>query len=288
MDVDTTVTSLEAAVLAMAVPTGVGAPENPSVEAHFAALLDAVGPHLVLSVAPELVAPEPEPFCQRVMVPLVGAIRMLADRPGHQELLTSELRRVEIRSAATAADRSIAVADGHLQLVVRPDVGAAGTFTAQELIDALDDGLGLAVRADVAEREASEREFWQRLLREALGRDVPLLVDWDAFLTHAEHGHDRLVPYHVDEAGVRRLVYALKGWTDDDEEFRTLARARITGLEVTCAATPDDVGLTARGGVIVSACHPGPSLRGFPGIDALQQALWTLLPTLPAAPAKPA
>jgi hypothetical protein len=115
------------------------------------------------------------------------------------------------------------------------------------------------------------------MLRERFHRELPVEVDWETFLAHPELGRNRLYPLHVVRSGVMRLIYALTGWMDQDEDFRERAGDRIEGLLVTSAPDADPAAVELEGSVVVYRCHAAMDLSGFLTIDELQMRLGELI-----------
>jgi hypothetical protein len=244
-------------------------------------LVEVLGNKLRVTLDPMLLkGPEAiEGVSQRVLAPLYGAICVLMDQAGYAEVLRRLLLDVRIRHVESPEEKRCSYHEGLLIVSCCPGRGAAGCFTGGELENAIDDGLALRVRAEIKTIERENRTFWQRMLRERFDRDITLEVDWAAFLAHPAEGGNRLYPLNVRQAGVERLIYALTGWMDDDENFKARARERINRLIVTSAPDASSRELLAEGDAIVYRCSPGIRLQGYFTIDELQQHLYRLIGT---------
>ena len=275
-------------IVTVAAMTGIVADVAPQagediVRAHLSSLVEVLGEEFSVSTDQELMADDEavERLRQRVLTPLVGAVRTLLDRRGYAENIRHDLLRVKIRHVASPQERGCLYIGGHLVLSCCPERGAAGCLAGDDLVRAIDDALGLHVRAEIARLERENRASWQRMLRERFDRDVPVEVDWASFLAHPVCGGNRLYPLTVVESCVMRLIYALTGWMDGDAPFKAAARERVQLLRVTCAADVADRALLSDddSGTFTHRCLPDTSLHGCLTIDELQEGLHRLIPT---------
>jgi hypothetical protein len=266
--------------LAMRLLGAVEAIPGETVEAQIRALEELLPGDVAVSVHPSLVKRGPGAeahLVERVLAPLQGAFRILLDRPGHAKSLRSLLRELWILHAASLKDQGFSVQESALFIRCRPEDGPSAFPAGEELVRALDQALALHVRSEIAEISREQPPFWDRILRERFGQEVPVEVDWASFLTHPEEGGYRLYPLYVAEEGVLRLIYALNRWMDEDETFRAKARDTIRGLRITSAPDVGSRALSLEDGVLVSRCYPDMSLKGYLTMDELQMRLLDLL-----------
>jgi len=210
---------------------------------------------------------------QRGILPILGAIKLLLEKPEYAEDLTGALQRLRIARNAPAAAR---VEKLELILEANPVEGPSGWPNSEAIASALNNGLALQARQGIRERERDGREWWQTMLRERFDREVPLLVDWESFLNHPREGGNKFYPYYLEEAGIRPLLYALTGYMDEDPEFKTRVRKAIHEIKISASAEPTGAELTLARHLLHYRCYADMSRQGYLRTERLQERLYSL------------
>jgi len=210
---------------------------------------------------------------QRGILPVLGALKLLLEKPEYAEDLTGALQRLRILKNVVVQAR---VEKRELILDVNPIDGPTGWPNSKLIAAALNDGLGLQARLGIRERERESREWWQTMLRERFDREVPLLIDWESFLNHPKEGGNRFYPFYLEESGIRSLLYALTGYMDEDPDFKTRARKAIHEIKISAAAESDGAELTLSRQLLHYRCYADMSRQGYFRTERLQERLHSL------------
>lgn len=128
------------------------------------------------------------------------------------------------------------------------------------------------VNEEVADIERGSRAFWSRMLRERFGSEIPFEIDWDSFEADSKSNGWVFYPLNIQQAGVERLIYALTGLMDEDEEFCWSAIDAIDSIHITSAAAIDAVSVLLHQRRLTYRCYAGDWDGYFP-IEEIQRWL---------------
>lgn len=273
-----------AALVAMLQSGNVAAPNQDddltSLEARFEKLgeqlKDAYGAQLSFEFDPALCTTprEASELSQRGILPVLGAATLLKKKAGYEDHLH---RLKKLYFSKCGGDGACALQNGVLRIEVNPSLSPKGWPEAAELAQAIDDGLDLRARVEIDGQEKQQRPFWTQQLKNAFEQDIPLVVNWEAFLAHPTEGGNTFYPFYLQESGISRLLYALADYMDEDAAFKALAAIKIQRIRIASAAKMDDVRLELKDGELTYFCFANMRQQGYLGKARLQEKLYELV-----------
>ncbi len=188
------------------------------------------------------------------------------------------LEEVSCRLTGDVLDLAVCLFPGPGATAERP-----GFLYECEIAKVLRDDLGFETMPIVASHTDVAIPDIRARLREGLGAEVAVDVDWTGFLAHGDPVARKWAVDRLPQDGLEPLLYALTGLAETGEDFARLIRGRVRAIRVESVPAAARKCLLAQGNTLVLRIFLFEGWNGRLTIDELKKALPGVLAGMPAA-----